>query len=91
MPIAGLERRDNMSQHKSLKTERFKQKRNVEKRWERIAKLKRNEKWVESMSVYGLPKDKILRLKLKIKEEKKEAQQDLIDLARPKAVTNEKK
>ena len=59
-----------MSQHKSLKTNKWKTKRSVNKRWERLAKLNRTLKWVEGMSVYGLPKEKILRIKLKIKEKK---------------------
>jgi len=60
-----------MSMHPSLKSERFKKIRSVNKRHERIAKLIRTEKWIEGMSVYGLPKEKILRIKLKIKDEKK--------------------
>ena len=59
-----------MSQHKSLKVNKWKTKRSVNKRWERLAKLNRTLKWVEGMSVYGLPKEKILRIKLKIKEKK---------------------
>lgn len=61
-----------MSIHKSLKADRFPVKRSVRTRRERLEKLKRTEKWVEGMSIYGLPKEKILQIKLKIKKEKKE-------------------
>lgn len=69
-----------MSMHKSLKTNKFKPARNVRKRFERIEKLKRNMKWVESQSVYGLPKEKIVKIKTKIKE-KIEKAKDLADFA----------
>jgi len=60
-----------MSIHKSLKSNKFKSKKNVNKRWERLQKLDRNQKWVEqNASVYGLPKEKIQRIKFKIKKEK---------------------
>lgn len=61
-----------MSIHNSLKVNKWKTKRSVRKRWERLAKLKRTLKWIEGMSVFGMPKEKILRLKLKLKEKKKE-------------------
>lgn len=60
-----------MSIHKSFKSKRFPKKRSVRTRRERLEKLKRTEKWVEGMSVYGLPKEKIMLIKLKIKKEKK--------------------
>jgi len=60
-----------MSMHSSLRIKKFRQNRSVRKRWERIAKLKRTEKFVEGMSVYGLPKEKILKIRKKIKDEKK--------------------
>ena len=66
-----------MSIHKSLKSERFPKIKTVHKRYERLAKLKRTEKWIEGMSIYGLPKEKIIRLKIKIKEEKKKIQQEI--------------
>lgn len=62
-----------MSIHPSLKRNKWQQQRSVRKRYERIAKLERNLKWLEkNQSVYGLPKEKVIRLKLKIKKEKKE-------------------
>ena len=59
-----------MSLHNSLKINKWKTKRSVRKRWERLAKLKRTLKFLEEMSIYGMPKEKILHLKLKIKEKK---------------------
>ena len=62
-----------MSKHPSLKRNKFKEVRSVRTRRERLLKLQRNLKWLEkNRSAYGLPKEKIIRLKLKIaKEEKK--------------------
>jgi len=55
-----------MSQHPSLRSsEKNKQHRSVLKRFERIKSLKEKEKWTEEDSVYGLPKVKILRFKIK--------------------------
>jgi len=69
-----------MSIHRSLKTNKFKPKRSVRKRWERLQKLQKNLKWLEkNYSVYGIPKEKIVRLKLKIKQ-KKEEKEDTNDL-----------
>ncbi len=59
-----------MSIHKSLKSKLFKTIRTVRKRWERIEKLNRTQKWVDGMSVYGLPKEKVIQIKLKIEKEK---------------------
>ena len=64
-----------MSIHKSLRVERYPKIRSVRNRRERIQKLIRTEKWVEGMSVYGLPKEKIRRIKLKIKDEKKKVEE----------------
>lgn len=61
-----------MSIHKSLKVDKFKTTRNVRKRYERLQKLIRTEKFIEGLSIYGLPKEKILKLKIKIKEKKEE-------------------
>ena len=63
-----------MSIHKSLKSKRFEVVRTVRKRWERIEKLNRTKKWIDGMSVYGLPKEKIVQIKLKIEEEKSKLQ-----------------
>lgn len=59
-----------MSIHKSLKSNKWKTVRNVRKRWERIEKLNRTQKWIDGMSVYGLPKEKITQIKFKIEKEK---------------------
>ncbi len=62
---------ETMSKHKSLKSNKFGEIKSVRTRRERVAKLIRNLKWAEGMSVYGLPKEVILRLKYKIKKEEK--------------------
>ena len=58
-----------MSQHRSLKTNKFKVIRSVRSRRERVEKLIRNLEWMEkNQSVYNLPKEKIVRIKYKIKK-----------------------
>ena len=55
-----------MSQHPSLRSsDKDKQHRSVLKRYERIKALKDKEKWEEKDSVFGLPKVKIIRFKIK--------------------------
>ena len=55
-----------MSQHPSLRSsEKDKQHRSVLKRYERLKILKSKEKWKEDSSVFGLPKVKVLRFKIK--------------------------
>lgn len=55
-----------MSQHPSLRSsDKDKQHRSVMKRYERIKALKEKEKWEEKDSVFGLPKVKIIRFKIK--------------------------
>ncbi len=55
-----------MSQHPSLRSsDKNKAHRSVLKRYERIKQLKEKEKWADDDSVYGLPKVKILRFKIK--------------------------
>ncbi len=55
----GAGRRDAMSQHTSLKAAgRIVAKRNVQKRFERIDKLKADGKWKDGDSATGLPKTK---------------------------------
>ena len=55
-----------MSQHPSLRiSDKDKKHRSVLKRHERIKQLKEKEKWNEEDSVYGLPKVKITRFKIK--------------------------
>jgi len=60
-----------MSMHKSLKGTQDKYKRSVRKRYERLRSLILKEKWDrEHNNIFSLPKEKIVRLK--IKKEKKE-------------------
>ena len=55
-----------MSQHPSLRSsDKDKQHRSVLKRYERLRILKEKEKWQEEDSVFGLPKVKITRFKIK--------------------------
>lgn len=55
-----------MSQHPSLRSsEKDKKHRSVLKRYERVKTLKEKELWKDTESVYGLPKVKILRFKIK--------------------------
>lgn len=56
-----------MSQHPSLRSsDKDKQQRSVLKRYERIKQLKDKEKWEEEKdSVFGLPKVKVTRFKIK--------------------------
>jgi small basic protein (TIGR04137 family) len=55
-----------MSQHPSLRiSDKDKKQRSVLKRHERIKQLKEKEKWEEEDSVYGLPKVKVTRFKIK--------------------------
>jgi small basic protein (TIGR04137 family) len=55
-----------MSQHPSLRSgDKNKAHRSVLKRYERIKTLKEKELWKQEDSVYGLPKVKILRFKIK--------------------------
>jgi small basic protein (TIGR04137 family) len=61
-----------MSIHKSLVAgERLRRQRNVLTRWERIMKLKEEERWPEKRSVFGLPKVRVVHAK-KHKKAKKE-------------------
>ena len=55
-----------MSLHPSLSSQaKGKRHRSVLKRYERIEKLKNEDKWAEEDSVFGLPKVKIIKFKLK--------------------------
>ena len=55
-----------MSQHPSLRiSDKDKKQRSVLKRHERVKILKEKEKWEEEDSVFGLPKVKITRFKIK--------------------------
>ena len=62
-----------MTQHSSLKNASVgKRHRNVLKRYERIQTLKVNETWGERQSVYKLPKQKLIKLKVKKAKGKEE-------------------
>ena len=55
-----------MSQHPSLRSSgKDKAHRSVLKRYERIKLLKEKEEWTDKESVYGLPKVKIIKYKVK--------------------------
>jgi len=55
-----------MSQHPSLRSSgKDKAHRSVLKRYERVKMLKEKEKWSDEESVYGLPKVKIVKFKIK--------------------------
>jgi small basic protein (TIGR04137 family) len=55
-----------MSQHRSLRIDKVGSRhRNVLKRYERIEKLKVEERWKEGAPVYGLPKVKSQKMKVK--------------------------
>jgi small basic protein (TIGR04137 family) len=55
-----------MSQHPSLRSSgKDKAHRSVLKRYERVKLLKEKEKWTDGESVYGLPKVKIVKYKVK--------------------------
>ena len=55
-----------MSQHPSLRSsDKDKQHRSVLKRYERLRILKEKEKWKEDDTIFGLPKVKVTRFKIK--------------------------
>ena len=55
-----------MSQHSSLRIDKVGSRhRNVLKRYERIEKLKGESRWTDDKSVYGLPKVKSQKMKVK--------------------------
>lgn len=60
-----------MSVHPSLKTQKSKRHKSVLKRLEKILRLQKEDKWQEGDSVFGLPKVKVV--KLKIRKEKAKA------------------
>jgi small basic protein (TIGR04137 family) len=73
-----------MSQHPSLRSsDKDKAQRSVLKRYERVKILKDKDKWTESESVYGLPKVKII--KFKVKKEKAAAAEGAEGEAAPAA------
>ncbi len=61
-----------MSQHPSLRiSDKDKKQRSVLKRHERVKILKEKEKWEEEDSVFGLPKVKVMRFKIKKEKAKR--------------------
>lgn len=73
-----------MSQHPSLRSSgKDKAHRSVLKRYERVKLLKEKEKWTDEESVYGLPKVKIV--KYKVKKEKAVAAEGAEGAAAPGA------
>ncbi|MFH1459603.1 MAG: small basic protein [Candidatus Omnitrophota bacterium] len=54
-----------MSIHPSLTAAKGKKQRSVLKRYERIQKLQKEGKWKDESSSFGLPKAKVIKLKLK--------------------------
>ena len=62
-----------MSLHKSLVARaRLKRQRNVLSRWERIVRMKEEDRWADGRSVFSLPKVKVVHFK-RHKKAKKEA------------------
>lgn len=75
-----------MSIEKSLKTKgKLVRPRNVYTRTERIKMLKGEGKWEPTMSVFGIPKVKTLKLKRKAKSEKKAEKAEAAAEAAPTA------
>ena len=69
-----------MSLHKSLRIDKFKNKqRSVRKRWERVKYLVDNSGGKIPPSIFGLPKEKVIRIK-PIKKEKKQIETNLTNL-----------
>ena len=54
-----------MSIHPSLTASKGKSHRSVMKRYERVEKLKKDGNWADDSSAFGLPKVKVVRMKLK--------------------------
>lgn len=82
-----------MSQHSSLKVDSTLAKhRNVLKRHERIQRLIEQEKWNDRVSVFGLPKVKSLKIKVKkAKAEKAEGEAAPAAAGAPPPAATEKK
>jgi len=78
-----------MSIHKSLRSKaRLRRHRNVLSRSERIEKLKQEERWAESSSVFGLPKVKNLRhVRASKKKEKEQPAEAVAAEATPEAAS----
>ena len=78
-----------MSQHRSLRSKtKDTIHRSVLKRFERVKDIKDNEKWDEATSrIYGLPKQKIVKFKIK-KEKSAEAKAASAEGAAPAAAAS---
>lgn len=50
--------------------------RNVLKRWERIAQLKAEDRWVEGQGALGLPKVRVIKVTLGKKKKKKTVEEE---------------
>jgi len=73
-----------MSQHSSLRLgKKSKQHRSVLTRAEKIKKLKEEDKWQDRKSVFGLPKIKILRFKIKKEKAAPAAEESAVTAEKP--------
>jgi len=80
-----------MSIHKSLKSSQSsKSKRTVHKRWERMRSLMLQKKFDSGQSVWGLPKEKIVKYKIK-KDKKEEKEKSLVEIAQENKKDKSKK
>lgn len=77
-----------MSIHPSLRARRGRR-RSVLQRHERLAKLLREEKWLEGMSIYGLPKYNPPRIK-KNKQDETKTVTDKVDILEEHKLAKEK-
>ena len=78
-----------MSVHKSLKSKSaLTRPRSVLTRFERLAKLEDEERWEEGKSVFGLPKVKTARPKLRKKAAKKVEDEDAVAVEGEAAATD---
>ncbi len=68
-----------MSQHKSLKSNSNVKARSVKKRWERLQTLIAKGKIIKS--VFGLPKEKVIRFKVKAGKEDEKKEETFAEVA----------
>ena len=69
-----------MSIHKSLKSNKFSGKRSIRKRVERLQKLIDDGKTTkEDLKIYGLPKEKVKRIKMKKEKKEVKATEELLE------------
>jgi len=80
-----------MSIHKSLKGDTKNKHRTVRKRWERIRSLMIQQKFDrEKDSVFGLPKEKIIKFKIKKEKKEEEVVNPLVEIAQEANAKKEK-